>query len=336
MSTEEQRLKEAFDAITLPSSLREDTLRTLAEKRRESTEHPVHITQLAQGAEYAQPAPTAQGTEYAQPAPTAQGTEYGQPVPTAQPATTVQSSTTAQPVHAAQTNQESSKVQALPVQNSVRRTGRRRRRPLKRGAFALAACLMLCALGFGGYGVYAMETALVEIEVNPSLELGINRFDVVVAARANNADGQLVLDAVSLTGRSSDEALSLLTENEVFRSFVNDTSFVDVSVVSEDEQQASNLLLSGQECINRLPGEGRCGRVSAQAQRDAAQAGMSMGRYQAAQALMELDPSVSLQECESMSMRELQQRIAEIDPDNTFAHHGRGNAEGRGRGNPNR
>lgn len=52
-----------------------------------------------------------------------------------------------------------------------------------RAKIALAACAVLIALGIGG-GAYVYQTpvAYVGIDINPSIELGVNYFDRVVSA----------------------------------------------------------------------------------------------------------------------------------------------------------
>jgi len=67
--------------------------------------------------------------------------------------------------------------------------------------FALAACVALAALGFGGWNVYFTETAYINRELNPSIEIGVNRFDRVISENALNNDGQEVLDSVSPEGK---------------------------------------------------------------------------------------------------------------------------------------
>ena len=69
----------------------------------------------------------------------------------------------------------------------------------RRAAIALAACLALTAVGLIGSRLYFEETAFVGIDVNPSIELGINRFDIVVSAKAYNEDGEALLRDVSVT-----------------------------------------------------------------------------------------------------------------------------------------
>lgn len=202
----------------------------------------------------------------------------------------------------------------------------------RRAGFALAACLVMGVLGFGGFQAYSVETAVVGIELNPSIELGLNRFDTVIDARALNDDGVYVLENVSVVGKSYDEAMAAITQSEAFLSYVKDDSFVDVYVICDNESQSANLLSSGQREVSALPCEGICHSASAQEHADAAEHGMGLGRYEAALILMELDPSVTIEECATMSMKELRLRIAELDPSNDFSAHGGGNGAGVGNG----
>ena len=57
-----------------------------------------------------------------------------------------------------------------------------RRRPRARVVTAWAACLLLALALVGVYGVYRAPSAFVDIEVNPSLELTVNTFGIVIEA----------------------------------------------------------------------------------------------------------------------------------------------------------
>ncbi len=87
----------------------------------------------------------------------------------------------------------------------------------RRAAIALAACLVLAAVGLVGSRLYFEETAFVGIDVNPSIELGINRFDIVVSAKAYNEDGEALLRDVSVTGKPYDSAVATLTSSDCLR-----------------------------------------------------------------------------------------------------------------------
>ena len=132
--------------------------------------------------------------------------------------------------------------------------------PLRRAAAALAACLALAFAGFGGFA-YAQPTTYVGIDVNPSIELGVNRFGIVVRAEALNGDGESLLDAVSLTGRGYADALSLLTQSDAFSPYAQEDSYVEISVTSDDARQAEAIRQQSDACLSALPCRGSCHAV---------------------------------------------------------------------------
>ncbi len=225
---------------------------------------------------------------------------------------------------------------------SKRREGFRAR-SFKRTVAALAACLALVALGFGGFTLYAQPTAYVGIDVNPSIELGLNRFDTVVEVKALNDDGQTLLHDINLKGCRFEDALAKLTQSEAFAPYTQADAFIEISVTSDDARQAETLRSESDTCLQSLPCQGSCHAVDEQTREAAAQAGMGVGRYRAACELMELDPNITLEECSTMTMRELRDRIAaysdEIDGDSSDASggagrgaHGNGHNAGHGHG----
>lgn len=185
----------------------------------------------------------------------------------------------------------------------------------RRATIALAACLALAAVGLVGSRLYFEETAFVGIEVNPSIELGINRFDIVVSATAFNEDGQKLLDAVSLAGKRYDDAISSLTASAAFAPYLQDNPYIEISVTADDSRQSNDLRTQSDSCLDKLPCEGSCHAVEEGQRASAAAAGMGVGRYAAALRLLELDDSLTLEDCAAMSMRELRDRIAELGGD---------------------
>lgn len=73
----------------------------------------------------------------------------------------------------------------------------RRHRPA-RALTAAVACLVLLVVGIGGYQFYFTPTPVLSIDINPSLELGVNRFDKVVSVQSYNEDGQALADILEL------------------------------------------------------------------------------------------------------------------------------------------
>lgn len=198
--------------------------------------------------------------------------------------------------------------------------------------FAVAACVMLVALGFGGFKAYSTETAFVGIDVNPSIELGVNRFGHVVSEQAFNEDGQKVLEETSFKGMAYDEAIDVLSNNKVFLSYISDESLVEVSVVSDNEQQAEELQERSNTYLGTLPCEGLSYRATSDERVEAHAAHMGVGRYQAAIALIAIDQTVTLDDCRHMSMHEIRDRIIAAGgevPQGTH-HNGQGHGTGYG------
>lgn len=183
----------------------------------------------------------------------------------------------------------------------------------RRAAMALAACLALTVVGLIGSRLYFEETAFVSIDVNPSIELGINRFDIVVSAKAYNEDGEALLRDVSVTGQPYDSAVATLTSSAAFAPYLESDAYVAISVASKDAGQSDTLRTQSDACLRNLPCEGSCHTVDAETRAAASAAGMGAGRYQAALRLLELDSSLTLEDCASMSMHELRSRIAALE-----------------------
>ncbi|WP_080802633.1 anti-sigma-I factor RsgI family protein [Arabiibacter massiliensis] len=228
-----------------------------------------------------------------------------------------------------------------------RRSGAFRAFTFRKAVAAAAACLVVAALGIGGFTAYAQPTAYVGIDVNPSVELCVNRFGLVVETRALNDDGRALLEGVSLEGLGYAEALAALTQSDAFAPYAQEGSFVEINVASDDERQAEELRSQSDACLKQLPCRGSCHAVDEETWQAANAAGMGVGRYRAALELMELDPEVTLEECETMSMRELRDRIAAASGEPSFGQgsgggagaghgsgrgHGEGHGAGRGRG----
>lgn len=229
--------------------------------------------------------------------------------------------------------QEESSVQDVETSApspAVRVVAHRRRKRF--ALLAAAACFVLALVGC--FRVYTEPTAYVDIDINPSIELGINRFDRVISTKALNDDGAAVLGEVSVWGLPYEEACTKLQSSEAFSSYLQPESYMEIVVVAQDGQQLSTLQDQSDAYLQTLPCEGSCASASEAEHEEAQQAGMGVGRYQAAQTLLELDPTLTLEDCSSMTMRELRDHIAAHESesgDEASAHtdsHGQGSGNG--------
>ena len=160
------------------------------------------------------------------------------------------------------------------------------------------------------------------IDINPSLELSVNAFGTVIDARPLNEDADAVLQEVALEGRSYEDALAALLQSEALSLYIDEDAYVSVGVTTDDDALASRLQEASDECLRSSSCNGSCHRVDGTTRESAHHAGMGVGKYAAARQLIELDHSVSLEECADMSMRELRERIDECGGASQEGHHG--------------
>ena len=68
--------------------------------------------------------------------------------------------------------------------------------------------------------------------MNPSLELTVNTFGIVIEAEALNDDGAVVLGAVDMLNRPYGDVIGALLSSDAFGSYAEKDAFIDVNVVS--------------------------------------------------------------------------------------------------------
>lgn len=185
------------------------------------------------------------------------------------------------------------------------RTERRPARPLtRRAAIALAACLAFAAVGVGGYAWAQAPCAYVAIDVNPSIELGINRLGNVASVRAYNEDGERLLQALDLDGLAYADAMAALEER--LRGYLDDGATVEMTVVCDDERQAAELEQVGVGCLSASgSGSVHCSHASSEEHHAAESAGMGLGKYRLYLELVDAGVDISPEEASAMTMREL-------------------------------
>lgn len=188
---------------------------------------------------------------------------------------------------------------------------RRRRVPL---VAALAACLVLATLGIGGVAWASQPYAYVAIDVNPSIELGINRFDRVASTRAFNDDGEQLLAAAQVEGMTYQDAMDVL-EDEL-QVYIADGATVQMTVTCDDEAQAATLETVGTRCLDSAgTGQVSCAHASEEEHHEAERANMGIGKYRVWQELVDSGVDISADEASAMTMRELLDRADAEDVD---------------------
>ena len=193
------------------------------------------------------------------------------------------------------------------LQEKVYSIRQRRRRMMARLSTAML-CICCLLLGAGGAYAYFTPTAIVSIDINPSVELGINRFDHVISVQAFNDDGAALAEQLTVRYNSFADALAQILQHESVAGSLAQNAYLSIVVVGEDEQQNSQLLNFAQEGTS-LQLNVHCDLGDTADVKTAHAAGLSCGKYHAGKELMALDATVSAEQLQTMSMREIHDAV---------------------------
>ena len=137
---------------------------------------------------------------------------------------------------------ETQKGNVIPMteKNSSKSTGKKRWAPL-----AVAACLALVLVG-GGAGYFHQlnnaVTSVVSLDVNPSVELKVNKNEKVVSATPQNDDGTVILEGLDLKGVPVDVALNAVIGSLLQHGYVDElANSILITVEDEDVQRGEKL-----------------------------------------------------------------------------------------------
>lgn len=199
---------------------------------------------------------------------------------------------------------------------------------------AAAVCLALVL--FAGAGLYFTPTARINIDINPSLELGINRFDRVISVDALNKDGEALVKSLNLTFTGYDEALRRIIDSQSVEAMLSEDEIMTVTVIETNTEQSAHILSEVSACVEDYANID-CHSASAEEAHAARELGLSCGKYGAFVELQALDPEITPEEVQGMTMRELRDRISslsecddreDLPSADGNGHHGNGNSHG--------
>ncbi len=182
----------------------------------------------------------------------------------------------------------------------------RRRKKMRRRLAAVCACLTLIAAGAGGWMIYQTPVSFISIDVNPSLELGLNRLDRVVQTTAYNEDGAAIANCLHLKNQPYRQAIDALFSNQLFQSYLTRDSSLVFTVVSQDENRLRREI---QELAEYQAYHGQCYATDAACLGEAHENGLSVGKYLAFLELSYYDQTVTIEDCHTLTMNQLQQQI---------------------------
>ena len=194
---------------------------------------------------------------------------------------------------------------------AVAREVRRRQSPVRPLRLALATAACAAAVVLGGRWLYFTPTAHISIDINPSLELGINRLDRVISVQGWNEDGTALAETLDLENLPYTDAVETILSTDTIEALLAQDAVVEIGVIGEDDTHCEELLAGVQACTDDRQ-NAHCYRADTHEVEEAHDCGLSYGKYRAYQELAALDPTVTPKEVQGMTMREIRDRIAAL------------------------
>ena len=111
---------------------------------------------------------------------------------------------------------------------------------------ALAACLALLLIGGGAagyqYSQYNAVASVVSLDVNPSIQLEVNKNEKVLSATPMNADAEIILEGMDLTGAQATVALNAIIGSLLQHGYVDElANSILITVEDDDAQRGARL-----------------------------------------------------------------------------------------------
>lgn len=199
-------------------------------------------------------------------------------------------------------------------QERIRREQKHKPRPMLKLVAAISVFILL--LGSGGAWFYFTPTAYITIDINPSIELSVNRLDRVIGVQGQNEDGDVLAASLDLKGVSYEEAFSLILEDSWIQSLLAEDAEMEVAVIGEQSSQNEQMQTALEQ---QAKGQGNiyCTSGSTELASSAAEVDLPLGKYKAYLVLKELDPSVQPQDLQSLPMPAIRDWIDSLQQEET-------------------
>lgn len=198
-----------------------------------------------------------------------------------------------------------------------KRNKTRSRVSFKRLAAILSSVVILIFSGVFSYNLYFTPNAYVDVDINPSIELTINRFDRIIGVYAYNSDGEDILSELDLKHKNYEDSLMALIKAIDERGYIQDNGLVSVTLQTGNESREYKLLAQLQDDITTIISAHHAAvqadvfAVSGDTREEALEYNISPAKYLAILELMEVDPTTTIESCCGHSIGEIKQMTRE-------------------------
>lgn len=212
-------------------------------------------------------------------------------------------------------NLEEQKGQVIPM-NSQPEKQPKRKNWIKRSGIIAAAVLALFVAGIAGFNVYDQKTvdSVISLDVNPSLEMKVNKNEKVLEVKPLNEDGQIIVGEMDFKNTDLEMAVNALIGSMLKNGYISEIkNSILISVENKDEARRASLQKKLTEEIDKLLRASSInGAIVSQAVTNdeqlktlADEHAITSGKAQLVKQLVEAEPKYQFEELARLSINEL-------------------------------
>ena len=189
-------------------------------------------------------------------------------------------------------------------------------------SFAVACAMLFIVIGIGGLYTVRTPVSYVSIDVNPSIELALNRYDRVVSATAYNEDGTSVLAGLNINGMLYTQAIDVILESDAMQPYLAEDSALTFTVASGNTDKETEIITGIENCHGCSKHGGVSYTADVSSLSEAHGYGMSFGKYAAYLTLSQYDNTITTEDCHDMTMGEIHRQINAYESEGEHRNNG--------------
>lgn len=173
-------------------------------------------------------------------------------------------------------------------------------------AVLTAACMVVLFLGGYGTRMFLEPVNVISIDINPSIELGVNAFDRVVTADAYNPEGSALLETLDLRLRTWENALEQVVSSDTVQTLLQGKDSLIVTVIGKTEEKSQRFCREVLDTIGQTPNV-HCLSAAVKTVESAHSCGLSYGKYLAYLDALAVDATLTPEMVQTMTMRQIRE-----------------------------
>lgn len=183
------------------------------------------------------------------------------------------------------------------------------------------AAVFLLALGLGcGVYSYTLPYSYVDLDINPSIELTANVFDIIIGTETFNEDGARLLKNHKVNFKKLDVGIEELVDSAIQQGYLKSRTenAVLLTIISKDEKKKEKLEKYMDNAAKKALENGKIesALVSQQTNSDkhdaAKDMGISPGKLTLIEKAMKEDPELQIEDLKNAPVKEIMKHIKDI------------------------